>query len=106
MHQCTFDVLRRGTKLIGQCGDRDDLDDEIGMRKRHNPDDLRGRRIVFAAVLGAMLSEEFVQHVLTEVGGTHDAASGKRSFHEERELDRWSSEVPRSSRSDLMFASM
>ncbi len=37
------------------------------MRERHNPDDLRGRRIVGATVLWAMLSKEFVQHVLAEI---------------------------------------
>src|SRR4051812_15446123 len=58
------------------------------MRKGSNPDYLRGRRIVVAAVLWAMLSKELVHHVLTEVGRTQYAAGGKWSLHEKRELDQ------------------
>jgi hypothetical protein len=79
---------QHGTKLIGQCRDRYYLDYEVGMRKRSNPDYLRGWRIVVAAVLWAMLSKELVHHVLTEVGRTQYATSGKWSFHEKRELDQ------------------
>ena len=77
-----------GTQLIGQCRDCYDLDDEVGMRKCGNADDLRGRRVVVAALLGAMLSKELVHHVLAEVGRTQYAAVGERSFHEKRKLDQ------------------
>src|SRR5215469_18634436 len=81
-------VAPRRTKLIGQCRDRHDLDYEVGMRKRGNPNDLRGWRIVIAAVLWAMLSKELVHHVLTEVGRTQYATSWEWSFHEKRKLDQ------------------
>src|SRR5262249_7082019 len=78
----------RDHALIRQGRDRDDLDDEVGMRQRGDPDHLRGWGIVGAAVLWAMLGEELVQHVLTEVGRAHRAAAGKWSFHEKGELDQ------------------
>src|SRR5262249_33441295 len=81
-------VAPRRTKLIRQCRDRYDVDYEVGMRKRGNPDDLRGRRIVVAAELWARLSKELVHHVLTEVGRAQYATSGKWSFHEKRKLDQ------------------
>src|SRR5262249_38386863 len=80
--------LQHGTKLIGQCRDRYDLNYEVGMRKRGNADDLRRRRIVIAAVLWAMPSKELIHHVLTEVGRTQYATSGKWSFHKKRKLDQ------------------
>jgi hypothetical protein len=98
--------LQHGTKLIGQCRDRYDLDYEVGMRKRSNPDDLRGRRIVVAAELWAMLSKELVHHVLTELGELNTPPAGNGPFTKNVSLIRWSSEVPNSSKSDLMFVSM
>src|SRR5215203_4330566 len=58
------------------------------MRKCGNPDDLRGRRVVVAALLWAMPGKELVHNVLTEVWRTQHAAVGERSFHEKRKLDQ------------------
>ena len=58
------------------------------MRERHNSDDLRGRRIVGATVLWAMLSKEFIQHVLAEIRRAQDAPVGERSLHKEGKPDQ------------------
>src|SRR5436190_23561044 len=78
----------RISALVGQGGDRYQLDDKVGMGKGRNPDDLRGRRVVVAAMLRAMLGKEFVHHVLTEVGRTQCATGGERSFDVEGEPDQ------------------
>jgi hypothetical protein len=58
------------------------------MRERRNPDDFRGRGIVVAAVFCAMLSKEFVHHVLTEIRRAQHASVGERSLHKECKPDQ------------------
>jgi hypothetical protein len=58
------------------------------MRKRLNPDYLRGWRVVVTTVLWAMLSKKFVHHVLTEIRRTQYASIGEWPLHKECKPDQ------------------
>src|SRR5262245_49337811 len=76
------------TTLIRHGRNRDDLDDEIRVCERHNPDDFRRRGIVVTAVLRTIAGKEFVQYVQTEIGRTQYASIGERPLHKEGKPDQ------------------
>src|SRR5262245_54882219 len=72
----------------GHCCNRYDLGYVFGLLVQHNPDDFRGGRFVVAAVFWAVLGEEFIQHVLTEMRRAQYASVGEGSLHKECEPDQ------------------
>lgn len=56
-----FRSVRARQVSIGECRDRNDFNDDVGLCKRGDPDHLGRRRVITAAMLWAMLLETLVQ---------------------------------------------